>query len=293
MMTTTALNFIKYTISGIAEVIVQSHPLAGAYILLAIFIHSWQMAIGAVFATAIATGFAILLKKKDKVIALGLYGYNATLIGIAFIYLFQVTFFSIITLFICCLLSVYVSLWIPKYLKIPTFTAPFVLITWLIIIIQDLLFLSPAGDTLNFHDNIYTFGLGEAVGQVYLQENGITGVVILLAILLYSKSGFIWAMAAICLTWLIAHALNYPTVNIESGLYGFSAVLTAIALQSLKPVIFPITGIVMTVFVTQAFILSGWPSLTAPFVLVSWLVILAHRLYLKNLIDFKSQKQKV
>ncbi len=280
MTTTSALNFIKYTMSGIAEVIVQSHPVAGTYILLAIFIHSWQMAIGALCATIIATAFSLVIKIDRKDIALGLYGYNATLIGIAFVYFFQITFFSFIIFFVSCLLSVYISLWIPKYLKIPTFTAPFVLITWLIILLQDQLFLLPAGNTLNFYNNIYTFGLGEAVGQVYLQGNGITGVIILFAILLYSKAGFYWAMAATCLTWLIANALNYPAANIESGLYGFSAVLTAIALQNIKPIIFPVSGIIITVFVTQAFIVSGWPSLTAPFVLVSWVIVLAHRLYL-------------
>jgi urea transporter len=281
-MKTLVVSFVKYTMSGIAEVIVQSHPLAGAYILLAIFIHSWQMAIAAFFATSIATGFAILLKKKQKIIALGLYGYNATLIGIAFIFLFDVTYLSIFILFISSLFSVYISLWIPKYLKIPTFTAPFVLITWLLIIIEDYLRLSPAANVLNFHDNIYTLGFGEAVGQVYLQGNGITGLIILLAILLYSKSDFIWAMAATCSTWLIAHMLNYPTINIENGLYGFSAVLTGIALQNLKPIIFPITGIIMTVFVTQAFIESGWPPFTAPFVMVSWIIILGHRYYLNR-----------
>ena len=149
-----AIDFVKYTMSGIAEVIIQSRPLAGTCILLAIFIHSWQMAIGALCATAIATGFAILLKKKQKVIALGLYGYNATLIGIAIIFLFEITYFSIFILFLSSLLSVYVSLWIPKYLKIPTFTAPFVLITWLLIIIQDYLHLLPAANVLNFHNNI-------------------------------------------------------------------------------------------------------------------------------------------
>jgi len=98
----------------------------------------------------------------------------------------------------------------------------------------------------------------------------------LLSILLCSKSSFIWALVATILTWLLAHSLYYTDTNIQSGLYGFSAVLTAIALQNMKPIIFPLIGIVLTVFVTQAFILSGWPSLTAPFVFVSWVVTVAY-----------------
>ena len=98
----------------------------------------------------------------------------------------------------------------------------------------------------------------------------------LLAILLCSKASFVWAIVATSLSWLLAHGLNYPDSNIQNGLYGFSAVLTAIALQNMKKIIFPLIGIVLTVFVTQAFILSGWPSLTAPFVFVSWVVTVAY-----------------
>ena len=95
------------------------------------------------------------------------------------------------------------------------------------------------------------------------------------------KSSFVWALVATTLTWLLAQSLNYPDTNIQNGLYGFSAVLTAIALQNMKPIIFPLIGIVLTVFVTQAFILSGWPSLTAPFVFVSWLITIIHFDYVK------------
>jgi len=103
----------------------------------------------------------------------------------------------------------------------------------------------------------------------------------LVAILLCSKSSFVWALVATALTWLIAQSLNYPAINIQNGLYGFSAVLTAIALQNMKPILLPIIGIVLTVFVTQAFIISGWPSLTAPFVFVSWLITIIQLVYVK------------
>jgi len=103
----------------------------------------------------------------------------------------------------------------------------------------------------------------------------------LLAILLFSKSSFVWALVATTLTWLLAQSLNYPDTNIQNGLYGFSAVLTAIALQNMKLIIFPLIGIVLTVFVTQAFILSDWPSLATPFVFVSWVVTVAYLYYKK------------
>jgi urea transporter len=234
------------------------------------------MAMGALLGSVIGTATAKLLASDSKDITLGIFGYNATLIGVANIYFFQTTVTTVVIFILSCVLSVFVTKWIPKYLKLPTFTAPFVFITWFVILIQDLVKLKPATNILNFTDNIHTAGLGEAVGQVYIQGNGITGVVMLLAILLCSKSSFIWALAATILTWLLAHSLNYLDTNIQNGLYGFSAVLTAIALQNMKPIIFPLIAIVLTVFVTQAFILSGWPSLTAPFVFVSWIVTVAY-----------------
>ena len=267
--------------SGIAQVIVQPCSLSGFIILASIAIHSWKMALGAFFGAVIGTATAKFLNFDNKETNLGIFGYNATLIGIANIYFFQTTITAIIVFIISCILSAFVTRWIPKYLKLPAFTAPFVFITWLIILFQDLIKLNPANDVLNFTNNTHTAGLGEAVGQVYIQGNGITGVVMLIAILLCSKSSFVWALIATLSTWLIAHALNYPDANIQNGLYGFSAVLTAIALQNMKPIIFPLAGIVLTVFVTQAFILSGWPSLTAPFVFVSWVITVVYISYEK------------
>jgi urea transporter len=267
--------------SGIAQVIVQPCSLSGFIILASIAIHSWKMALGAFFGAVIGTASAKILNFDSRDITLGIFGYNATLIGIANIYFFQSSITSLIVFILSCILSVFVTQWIPKYLKLPAFTAPFVFITWFIILIGDVIKLKPANDILNFTDNIHTAGLGEAVGQVYIQGNGITGVIMLVAILLCSKSSFVWALVATTLTWLIAQSLNYLDTNIQNGLYGFSAVLTAIALQNMKPIIFPLFGIVLTVFVTQAFILSGWPSLTAPFVFVSWAVTVAYIYYEK------------
>ena len=275
------INFLKSTMSGIAQVIVQPCSLSGLIILASIAVHSWKMALGAFFGAVIGTASAKFFNFDSKDLALGIFGYNATLIGIANIYLFQTTVISIIVFILSCVLSIFITNWIPKYLKLPAFTAPFVFITWFIILIKDFINLKPSNDVLNFSDNIHTMGLGEAVGQVYIQGNGITGVIMLVAILLCSKSSFVWALIATLCTWLIAHAVSYPDANIQNGLYGFSAVLTAIALQHMKPILFPLTGIALTVFVTQAFILSGWPSLTAPFVFVSWVITVVYIKYEK------------
>jgi len=149
--------------SGIAQVIVQPCPLSGFIILVSIAIHSWKMAMGVLLGTVIGTATAKLLTFDSKDISLGIFGYNATLIGIANIYFFQTTITTVVIFILSCVLSVFVTKWIPKYLKLPAFTAPFVFITWLIILVSDLARLKPANNVLNFTDNIHTAGLGEAV----------------------------------------------------------------------------------------------------------------------------------
>ncbi len=267
--------------SGIAQVIVQPCALSGLIILASIVWHSWQMALGGFIGAVIGTLAATLLKFKQEEIDLGIYGYNATLIGIANVYFFKTTAIAVIVFIITCVLSIYVTRWVPRYLKLPAFTGPFVVITWLVILFRDVLNLVPADNVLNFTNNIYTAGLAESIGQVYVQGNGITGLIMLFAVLLCSRSSFIWTVIAVVLTWLLAHLLAYPDINIQNGLYGFSAVLTAIALQHMKPVIYPLAGIVLTVFVTQAFIYSGWPSLTAPFVMVASVITIVYAFHEK------------
>ena len=268
--------------SGIAQVIVQPCALSGLIILASVALHSWQMALGGFLGAAIGTLAATLLKFKHEDIALGIYGYNATLIGIANVYFFKTTAIAIVVFVLTCVLSIFVTNWVPRYLKLPAFTGPFVVITWLVILLKDILNLVPADNVLNFATNIYTAGLAESIGQVYIQGNGITGLIMLLAVLLCSKSSFVWTVIAVFLTWILAHLMTYPDTNIQNGLYGFSAVLTAIALQQMKPVIYPLTGIVLTVFVTQAFIYSGWPSLTAPFVIVASVITIVYAYHEKH-----------
>ena len=266
-----------HSLAGIAQVIVQPCPLSGFIILLGIFIHSWQMALGAFFGSIIGTISAKILNFKHEDIQLGIYGYNATLIGIANIYFFWLNFNSLITFIVTCVISVFITMWIPKYLKLPAYTAPFVIITWIIFLFRENLHLIPATDIFNFENNLITYGLGESVGQVYLQGNGLTGVLMLFAVLLCSRSSFIWAVIAAFTSLFIAHILALPVSNIESGLYGFSAVLTAIVLKDTKSITIALAGILVSVIITQLFIVTRWPSLTAPFVLACWILGIVHR----------------
>ena len=62
--------------------------------------------------------------------------------------------------------------------------------------------------------------------------------------------------------------------NVALGLYGYNATLAAVALflwrRSLIP---PLLGMLLSVLLTDLIPMLGLPALTAPFVLVTWLVL--------------------
>ena len=271
----------KFIFSGIAQVILQPCYITGAICLFAIAINSWELALGGLLGSMIGTATAILLKLKPNEIQLGLYGFNATLIGIANVYLFEISFISIIVLVASCALSVIAAQLITLLLKLPPYTAPFVLITWLIILFSSDLRLLQNTITPGTSYSFHSAGIFEGIGQVFLQGNALSGAVIVLAVLYCSKSSFAWAVLATLISYLIAVSLSYKMDDIVFGLYGFNAVLTAIALEQFKRILLQLIGITLTVIVTHIFIISEWPSFTAPFVIITWLITIIYTRYSK------------
>lgn len=66
---------------------------------------------------------------------------------------------------------------------------------------------------------------------------------------------------------------------VTSGIFGYNAVLTGIALgeKKTKNVIWAVAGIALSALITIVFIKSGFPALTAPFVFSTWIIIVAKK----------------
>lgn len=93
----------------------------------------------------------------------------------------------------------------------------------------------------------------------------------------------IWAAIASALALCTVIVWKGPAGDIANGLYGFSAVLTGIALgatfcnNSWKSAVWTLLGIVMTVFIQAGmnafFSPMGLPTLTGPFCVATWLFL--------------------
>jgi urea transporter len=127
-------------------------------------------------------------------------------------------------------------------------------------------------------------GFFRGVGEVMFQDNLLTGVIFLLAILVNSRISAGFAALGSLLGLLTALALGGNGVLIYHGLYGFNPVLCAIALGGLffvltwRSAAYALVAAVFSAIVFAAFVVLlspiGMPALTAPFVLVTWLFLL-------------------
>jgi len=112
---------------GIGQVMFQNNALSGLFMLIGIFLNSWQMGILAVCGNIISTLTAHFSGYKYDDIKNGLYGFNGTLVGIAVGVFLQLSVGSLIMLIIASALSTWIAYFFNQQRLIPGFTAPFLL----------------------------------------------------------------------------------------------------------------------------------------------------------------------
>lgn len=118
--------------------------------------------------------------------------------------------------------------------------------------------------------------LARGIGQIMLQRNAFSGVLMLAGISCNSWILALLALAGNVVATCTAHFSGYPLQEIRDGIYGFNATLVAIAVGVFMPVnvismLLLIIGAALSVPLTRWFCLrSKLPGLTAPFILIVW-----------------------
>jgi urea transporter len=115
------------------QVMFQGNIITGIIFLLAIFINSRQSAIYAFYGAMLASFIAIIFSFPVSIINIGLFGYNAILCGIA---LESIQWKGFIFTTISIILSIVFFIIFQRFEAI-ALTAPFVLATWIVLIIKD------------------------------------------------------------------------------------------------------------------------------------------------------------
>jgi urea transporter len=280
---------IRAGLRGIGQVFFQENALTGACFLVGIAISSPLMGLGALIGTAIGTAVGHFAKFDRGEVAGGIYGFNATLVGIATFFFFQPGAASIGLLVVGCVVATLVTMLMRRFLPFPTYTTPFILTTWAIFL------LAPAlGAVAVVHGEPTATGSGfravaNGIGQVMFQANLITALLFVVGIALSDWRHAVWVVIASAMGALVANfhvtpaqkgpdpetlVGRYLSENIELGLYGYNATLPAIALFLWRRSFIPaFLGIFLSVPLTELVPMMGLPALTAPFVLATWIVL--------------------
>jgi urea transporter len=304
-----AVGVVDTLLRGVGQVMFQNNPLTGLLFVVGIFVNSLKFGGAALLGVAASTLAAHLLGADRTLIRNGLFGFNGVLVGIGLAFFLEFDLLLAVYIVLGAAVSTIVMMALINLLSpwdMPALTAPFVLVAWLLLFaVYQFEFLHPsellAPLAPNPESAVQTqlrelatgvggltvanlaHGFFRGVGEVMFQDNLATGVIFLVAILVNSRISAAFAAVGSALALLTALAIGGDGVAIYHGLYGFNAVLCAIALGGLffvltwKSALYALLAAVFSVpvFAAIAVLLSpiGMPALTAPFVLTTWLFL--------------------
>lgn len=134
------LDLIKYSLQGISQVFLINSWITGLIFLIGLFIANKWAGIWAIIASVLALTFAIAFKTSESAVVDGLYGFSATLTGIAIgMTFFQPSWKSAIWAILAIITTIFIQAAANAILVpygIPSLTAPFCIATWLFLLPQ-------------------------------------------------------------------------------------------------------------------------------------------------------------
>ncbi|PIN86424.1 urea transporter [Candidatus Woesearchaeota archaeon CG10_big_fil_rev_8_21_14_0_10_44_13] len=268
--------FFKIILRGISQVMLQNNALTGALFLAGIFYNSWVMGVGALIGVFVSTFTAFVLKYKKQDIRDGLYGFNGTLAGIALFFFFKINIFLVSLVILSSIFSSIIMNFMHKRRLYP-FTLPFVLITWVSILIAKFFNLASTQTSELVKEtglNVLP-SLSMGLGQVMFQTSIITGIIFLIAILVNSRISAVYALIGSSMGVLVSFLLSFPLNLVNTGIFGFNGVLCAIAFADKRnaSLIYALISAAISVFIIYGMISLSIISLTAPFVFAAWIVL--------------------
>jgi urea transporter len=300
------LRFVDINLRGIAQVMLQNHPLTGALFLAAI---AWgafaagapEVLFGGLLALLTSTLAAMWLRVDAQALRDGLYGYNAVLVGLALPTFLAPSPLLWVYVLLGGAVSVVATLATANLIRtwqLSALTFPFVIVTWALLLAAfafagiggspppyagEVPPLDPAAsDPLDFA--AFAAGVYHSISQVFLKASAVSALLFVAGLAVSSMPAALFAVGGAMLAVISAHLLGAESDLVSAGLLGFSPVLTAVTIgtvfykPSLRVALYAALATVFTVVVqaamNAAFAPLGVPALTAPFVLTSWLFLL-------------------
>ncbi|GAB2844171.1 urea transporter [Actinocorallia aurea] len=274
--------------------------------LVALFVGGWQFGVFGLLGTVVATLTALVLgvSWRDRV-SLGLEGFCGTLIGISLVLYLDVRWMTVLLVIFGAIAGSVLTAALVVLLKpygLPTFTAPFCVITTVMVIggpsftrVWDRHAgtappsATDPGTALSWGD--LWQGTLSGVGQVFFQDQWYVGVIFLIGLFIAGWRTGLVALVSSLVGLLTGWVLGAQAADLGAGLYGYNSVLTGLALFGTFVLVTPLSALYafvgavaaagLTAGIGNLFAVVGGHTLTWPFVLVTWVFLAAVPMYRK------------
>jgi urea transporter len=257
----------------------QGHAGTGLLFLIGVAVASPLTALGGAIGMLIGPVVAKLARFDRQEIDDGIHGFNPALVGIGTLFYLQPEGLTWGLLVVGCVASTFLTYLMRRFLKFPSYTAPFIIVTWLLLIAAH----GMAGTTIDVKPAPpqctpvgFVSEVLEGPAEVMWGANVVTGLLFLAGIALSNWRHAVLALLGSLLGTLVAIYHNDPVGSTSLGIYGYNASLAAMGVFLWKrSLLIPILAALISVPLTEFFPNSlGIPPLTAPFVAACWVVLL-------------------
>lgn len=290
--------FLLASVRGVGQVDLQPCIWTGAFILAGLWAAGWRIGLFASLGTLVSTLTAYVLGIDRSGIALGLHGYSGCLTGIALVTSLghhPATYvLAVIGSIMCTVLTMTLTTLLKPY-GLTALTAPFCLVSGVMVLgapsfgrvwhgAPKAVSSTTSGDTAISWDDLW-HAFFTNVSQVFLVDAWYVGLIMLVGLAFAGVRVVLYAAAGSVVGIVAAWALGAPTALIANGIYGYNAVLVAIAVGAVF-----LTGTVwngayalfgaaastgLTASLTSFFKPFGGHTFTWPFILVTWALMAA------------------
>ncbi|WP_312190655.1 urea transporter [Sphingobacterium sp.] len=270
------LAFIKAFFRGFGQIMLQCNNWTGILFIGAIIYDSPLMGFAGILANLVGMLTARLMNFEDEHIDNGLFGFNAALYGIAVVFYFQANIWVWIALVLGSALTTILMGFALKR-KIPVFTFPFIIITWIALYVLSIpeLALRTVPDHFVDIQEMDDFLIeGHAFGQVIFQGSLIAGLIFFIGVFISKPIGALYASAAVIISVYISHHGHESADMTNNGIFSFNAVLVGIALsgQRVRDGVYVLIAVIIATYFDHFMIHHGWTTLTFPFVVAMWVM---------------------
>ncbi|WP_078531059.1 urea transporter [Streptomyces sp. PsTaAH-124] len=278
---------------GIAQVALSPSAWTGLLFALALFAGGWRIGVYGLLGVVSSTAAAAVLGADRGGLAKGLEGYCGCLTGIAVVVRlgasWRTAVLAVLAAAVCAVIGAAAGRLLGR-IGLPALTAPFCLVAGVLAIALPT---APAAAAPPVAADGFTalsaaeFGRAccDGIAQIFLLDQWYAGLILLAGLLVASRTAAVAAVCGSVVAVLTACAMGLPADRIEAGLYGYNAVLVAIALAATFLPLTPWTAgyaalaAVASVPFTAAWQAFAQPSggspFTWPFVVTTWLFLAA------------------